>query len=379
MISKGLIKYSMAGLISLPLLTGVNLSMAAESLEIPQALGLTDSWTAEDYRNAQSMPLPEVSTEGIAVDRLVPTEVDGEQAGSDYSLPTTDIDPDLNNRLFEGNANHGVGDGSSLDAASPSAVGTAGAYYTSGRINPRSAATAYPWRTNGKLFFKIGTASYICSAAVIAPRIVITAGHCVHQGNGSSSGWHNSVRFVPAYDNGAAPYSTWYPTRMIVSSEWYYGGGGVPNSDDYAILVMGDRYINGAVRKIGHVTGWLGWLTNSLHPNHITSIGYPGNLDSAQIMHHVNAESWKYYSPNNYSIGSDMRGGSSGGAWVQNFGITAAGQPAAGGSKGYFNRVLGVTSWGYKYTSAPKEQGASQLDGTFVNMWNLACGTAGNC
>ena len=377
---KTFIRHSLINMAAMSLLTAAGTAYAEQpnSIDIPDGQD-QGQWTAETYRNARSMSLPQVDTGGEPVDRLMPSTIDGEVMGQDFQEPVIDVKPKKKNRLFDGKANHGSeSQDSGAISITPTAVGTSSAYYTSSRINPTSSRTTWPWRTNGKLFFNIGTASYICSASVISPRVVVTAGHCVHSGNGSSTGWYSNWRFVPAYDNGSAPFGTWTASRVIVSNEWYNGGGGVPNSDDYAILVMRDQSISGVTRRIGEVTGWMGWLSNAMHPNHLTSIGYPANLDSGQIMHHVNAETWKYYAPNNYSIGSDMTGGSSGGAWVQNFGVPASGQPAAGGTKGYFNRVVGVTSWGWT-SPDPKEQGSAQFDSTFVNMWNSACATLSNC
>lgn len=363
------------------LTAGVQNTVAAEapiSIDIQdiQVQAGMNNWTPEDYQNAQSMPLPQAVIDGIAVDQLTTkiADDDGVPTGEKSKRPTAKVKPNKNNRLFEGKANHSDNTTNDLlTGITPNAVGTSGAFYSSSRINPRGGRTAWPWRTNGKLFFNIGSGTFVCSAAVISRRIIVTAGHCVHSGNGSATGFFSNWRFVPAYDNGSAPFNIWRPTNVIVSGEWFFGGGGVPNSDDYALLVMSDRFIGGALRRIGNVTGWLGWLSNSMHPNHLTSIGFPGNLDTGQIMHHVNAETWRFFNPNNFSIGSDMRGGSSGGAWVQNFGIRSPGTPPASSSRDFRNRVVGVTSFGF-ISTLPEEQGASQFDRTFVNMWNLACG-----
>ncbi len=72
-----------------------------------------------------------------------------------------------------------------------------------------------------------------------------------------------------------------------------------------------------------------------------------------------------------------MRGGSSGGPWVQNFGIKAKKQKGGGNSK--TNRVVGVTSWGYT-SKKLRAQGSSIPGSSFVEIWNMACGNAsGNC
>jgi len=82
-------------------------------------------------------------------------------------------------------------------------------------------------------------------------------------------------------------------------------------------------------------------------------------------------------SSENVEYGSDMRGGSSGGPWVQNFGVLASGQ--SGGVNSGTNRVIGVTSYGYTSTD-PLVQGSSIPDLCFIDLLNLACThRGGNC
>jgi hypothetical protein len=82
-------------------------------------------------------------------------------------------------------------------------------------------------------------------------------------------------------------------------------------------------------------------------------------------------------SSENVEYGSDVRGGSSAGAWVQNFGVLASGQ--SGGVNSGTNRVIGVTSYGYTSTD-PLVQGSSIPDSRFIDLLNLACThRGGNC
>lgn len=288
--------------------------------------------------------------------------------GEMYSPATAKIKAE-NTKLFTPKKNKET---TSAGAISPLAVGTSGAYYSSSRLNPRISRVRAPFRTAGKLYFRTtsGRTSW-CSASVISRRIVVTAGHCVHRGNNNVNGWYTNFTFVPGYDNGVAPLGTWTATRAITTLGWYRSGGIVPATDDHAILIMRDRTISNRVYRIGEITGQLGWLTNALHPNHITQLGYPANLDNGLIMQVNNAETWRQFPKNNFSIGSDMRGGSSGGPWVQNFGIQSVGKPVIG-AKGLMNRVVAVTSFGFVPTG-PKEAGASTLRAAFVSMWNFAC------
>ena len=96
-----------------------------------------------------------------------------------------------------------------------------------------------------------------------------------------------------------------------------------------------------------------------------------------QQMHQLSAGSFRDTSPNNVEYGSDARGGSSGGPWIQNFGTPSTGQ--SGGVNEGVNRVVAVTSYGYNSVD-PKVQGASIPDSRWVQLWNLVCAhSTGNC
>ena len=94
-------------------------------------------------------------------------------------------------------------------------------------------------------------------------------------------------------------------------------------------------------------------------------------------MHRVDSQAFRNVAPNNVEYGSDARGGSSGGPWIQNFGNAAVGE--VGGLNPGYDRVVGVTSYGYVSTG-PRVQGASVFDSRFITLLNLVCGhRAGNC
>ena len=233
---------------------------------------------------------------------------------------------------------------------------------------PVSADLSYPYRTVGVLFFTIpGKGDFYCSASVIRKRIIATAGQCVHSGT-ANPGFFDNFEFVPAYRDGVAPYGTWEWEFVIAPSTWTGGGGKLPNAADYALIELGDEFIDGATRKIGDVVGFLGYQTARLRPNHATLLAYPSNFDSGNKMHQVTAKDFKAASQNNVEYGSDMRGGSAGGPLIQDFGDNAA-----------LARWIGAISY-YNNSAAVKVQGASIPDSRFTSLVTNACNhRAGNC
>lgn len=330
-------------------------------------------WTPERLRNAKPLDLPVPTSSSRSVPDTTTTEI---SVSGNSKPPTVNVAPNMQNRLFTPTkAVNSVND----RQIQPRTVGTAGAYFTSSRLIPLSADLVYPYRTVGKLFFTVpGRGDAVCSGAVIRPRIILTAGHCVHSGSGGSSGYYTNFLFVPAYRDGSAPYDSWNSNYVITTSTWASGGGTFPNAADYALIEVEDNFVDGTLSKIGDITGYLGYQTQGLIPNHATLLGYPGNLDNGGKMHQVNAGSFRSRFSNTAEYGSDMGQGSSGGPWVQNFGVRAVGQNS--GSNNDENRVIGVTSYGSTSSLLPLYAGSSILDSRFTNLLDSICARrSGNC
>jgi V8-like Glu-specific endopeptidase len=336
----------------------------------------TGYWTAERFRAAKPLPLPRVAPDAVK-EQQEAARADTKPQFSNGSAPAQAVRPPVK-RLFTPLQHY------TDEVIEPGAAGTFGAHYTSTRVFPTftgsqapfSADRTYPYTTVGKLFFSINGAPYVCSASVIQRRVVSTAGHCVH--SGTASGFYSNWVFVPAFRDGTAPFLSWNWRFVTVTPTWASGGGTVPNAADYAMIEFGDQPLSTGAppSKLGNVTGWLGWQTVSLSSNHTSKLGYPCNLDNCQKMQDVMSNAFRNTNPNNVEYGSDAGGGSSGGPWVQNFQVLAAG--GGTGQNTGSNRVVGVTSYGY--TSAdPKVLGASIPDNRWVQLWNTICARAGNC
>jgi hypothetical protein len=132
----------------------------------------------------------------------------------------------------------------------------------------------------------------------------------------------------------------------------------------------------------GSATGWYaygydGYGFSGSGLTQITQIGYPACLDNGALMERN--DSYGYMSAtqaNNTLIGSLMCGGSSGGPWLVNFGVTPVLSGTTPGTAANANVVVGVSSWGYNGT-LPKEMGASPFtSGNIVTLVNAVCAAA---
>jgi V8-like Glu-specific endopeptidase len=236
----------------------------------------------------------------------------------------------------------------------------------------------YPYRAAGKLFFNIGSSSYICSASLIKRGIVVTAAHCVAKYGQSQfyGGW----RFVPGYRNGSAPFGTWSAQQVWIKTAYYNGTDncavyGVVCPDDVAVIILNSQNASYPGTNAGWFGYWYGGGFTSNGLTQITQLGYPVGLDNAALMERNDSQGFISSSnSNNTVIGSNMNGGSSGGPWIANFGLPSALTGETNGSFSPSNVLVGVTSWGYTSTG-PKEQGAAPFtSGNIQLLLNLACG-----
>jgi V8-like Glu-specific endopeptidase len=124
-----------------------------------------------------------------------------------------------------------------------------------------------PWRSNCKLFYSKGNGYYSATGVLIDPLHVITAGHCVHQGNGGD--WVSDMIVIPGYQDEIMPYGDAFGVSLYTWTGWKNQG----SSDDDIGLIKLDR-------PIGAITGWYGYsYNNNLNfyiGNNFQSAGYPG-------------------------------------------------------------------------------------------------------
>ena len=250
----------------------------------------------------------------------------------------------------------------------PYAVGTGNLHFTSTRTFPNASDTTYPTRTVGKLYFRdpVTNSNYVCSGSMIKKGVVLTSGHCIHNGSGR---FYTDFVFRPGLRAGVYPYGTWTNwVQARTTSAWVTGRGNVPNTGDWATIVFGP---DARGNRIGNYTGWLGYQGPICSGRHQTTLGYPVNLDSGLQMHRSDSQSTSYGSLNNCTWGTDMTGGSSGGPVVLNLQQPYTNSnPVPSENNG--NRVVATVSWGYTNT-AVRVQGGSIVDSVFGALIGNTC------
>ena len=138
-----------------------------------------------------------------------------------------------------------------------------------------SDTTVYPWRAITKLLVRWPNGQGGgCSGTVIAPRYVLTAGHCVNQS--SKGGWATSIEIVPGLDGTYRPYGSAFGTYFRSVTAWTVD----QNAEaDYALITLD--------RNLGNTVGWFGygtWSNLEGVTGHIA--GYPADRGAGVEMYY---------------------------------------------------------------------------------------------
>jgi V8-like Glu-specific endopeptidase len=196
--------------------------------------------------------------------------------------------------------------------------------------------TRFPYSTTGVLFFSQNGRDFRCSAASIGNNALWTAGHCVHDGSGSTDGWSSDFLFAPAYKDGSMPFGSWTSNQSATCSGWKEDGN---FQVDFGGVLLEE---NTSGKEVDEVVGSLGFAYN-LNPNqHWFSLGYPSQSPFDGKTMQICAASFArndagFGFPFPIAIGCDQTRGSSGGPWIINF----------SGSQGNTNYINGNNSYRY--------------------------------
>jgi hypothetical protein len=199
-------------------------------------------------------------------------------------------------------------------------------------------------RKNGKVFFTIDGANYVCSGTAVdasaGVNLVWTAGHCVTDGPGHEA---TNFMFVPGYYNGQEPNGRWAFTRLDSTPGWEAQGG-----DRWRYDVGAARVANTA-NASATFAGTIGTRPIAFGQNptgkRLVSYGYPaaGKFNGQQ--QYLCASPFRVWDDvpllDPMQISCDMTGGSSGGGWMLDANANSVGDAG--------EPLVSVNSYGYSF------------------------------
>ncbi len=196
--------------------------------------------------------------------------------------------------------------------------------------------TDLPARTWGKVFFAAPDGDYVCSGTAVSSKngsVVWTAGHCAATA-GAKSFYKDRWIFVPAYDNGKAPFGKFVGRHFFTTHAWYAKGD---SAFDLAAVVVAP--LKG--KTLVDTVGGQGIAFNQTRTQEYVSGGYPADYPfDGQTLYVCDAPlggNDRSASPPTIAIGCDMTGGSSGGGWLANV-QNGLGTIVSVNSYGYFSQ-----------------------------------------
>ncbi|KOX10466.1 hypothetical protein ADK66_09865 [Micromonospora sp. NRRL B-16802] len=173
--------------------------------------------------------------------------------------------------------------------------------------------------TNGKLFIGGYESGSWCSASAIntsSKRVLITAGHCVHGGQGGT--WLQNLVFVPGYNafnTDHDPVGRFQAYWLRTFNEWI-NNSNLNRDVGFVTTYSGGDWNTTVVNTIGGH----GLVYNGGTEFDTSIFGYPGNRDGGNVM-------WACWGTatdnsildNKSKITCNFGGGSSGGPWTWNY------------------------------------------------------------
>lgn len=165
--------------------------------------------------------------------------------------------------------------------------------------------------TTGKVFFTLGGTDFVCSGSATSSTnhdVVSTAGHCVNEGPGAfATNW----AFVPAYNNGSAPFGVWTARNLVTTGQWA-NSGDINYDTGFAVMnTLGGSHLTDVVGGQGVAFNLARHLSYQL-------FGYPAAppFDGETLQSCAGtAFDDTFGGTQSQGVSCNMTGGSSGGPW----------------------------------------------------------------
>lgn len=167
----------------------------------------------------------------------------------------------------------------------------------------------YPWRCICSLLITAadGT-SWIGTGWLVAPRLVLTAGHCVYMHN--QGGWASQIEVIPGRNGSDRPFGSCTTSNLRSVMGWINSRD---RNYDYGAILLPETC------RYGDQVGWFGYAVKN--DDELTQIvtnlsGYPGDKpDGTQWFH---SKTLKDVDPQVLTYETDTAGGQSGApVWIR--------------------------------------------------------------
>ncbi|MDB9786828.1 trypsin-like serine protease [Bacteriovoracaceae bacterium] len=174
-----------------------------------------------------------------------------------------------------------------------------------------------PYESVGKVFFKKDNGnSFVCSGSVIGKNVVLTAGHCISDGEGN---WHKNWIFIPQY-RGSKLKTQWHGWYMATFKDWHSNRG---FGRDVGMVVVAKN----SSASIGEtVTPFKLVIDEFSEDTPVHALGYPADNSRYEQYDFQGDRMFETLdkvreldngaSPPSMRINSYLTGGSSGGPWL---------------------------------------------------------------
>lgn len=217
--------------------------------------------------------------------------------------------------------------GGSVAAGSPTEVaGKPSATAKRPKPGGGTAVTGATWtgggavaNTTGKVFFTLGGTNYVCSGSSVQSdneNLVLTAGHCLHEGPGQ---YASNFVFVPAYSGDGrtqtGPFGTWAAAELVTTTQWAASGD---FAYDVGFATMAPQ---GGTTNLADVVGSQGIAFNQGRGLAVHAFGYPAAspYDGKTLTYCSGTTVRDPYGGDPQGLVCNMTGGSSGGPWYTGF------------------------------------------------------------
>ncbi|WP_117209827.1 trypsin-like serine peptidase [Allorhizocola rhizosphaerae] len=168
-------------------------------------------------------------------------------------------------------------------------------------------------RTTGRVFFTYQGRTASCSGSAVTSAnksTVMTAGHCVKL----DGAFHTNWTFVPAYNNGNAPYGTWTARSLRATPQWV-----ASENITYDIGAAVVNTLNGAL--LTDVVGGQGVAFNQPRGQNMYAFGYPAAspYNGSTLIYCSGTVFNEFLGTGAIGMTCNMTGGASGGPWFLSF------------------------------------------------------------